>query len=71
MTRHDLFKTANELEMKINKASSAKRLALQPELTLVLKRMTADGQQVPSHLRRLNTTLCDEAIEAWFDNMPV
>lgn len=71
MTKQDLFKTANELEQKIKRADSAKRLALQPELSRVLERLKADGQDVPPRLRRLNTTLCDEAVEAWFDNMPV
>lgn len=71
MTGQDLLKAANELEKEINRASSATRLALQPELTRVLERLTADGQEIPPRLRQLNTVLCDEAIEAWFDNMPV
>jgi len=59
------------LEQKINQANSARRLTLQPEFTRVLERLTAGGEEVPPHLRQLNTTLCDEAVEAWFDNMPV
>jgi hypothetical protein len=71
MTEQDLFETAMELKKKINQASSAKRLALQPEFSRALERLTADGQEVPPQLRQVNANLCDEAIEAWFDNMPV
>jgi hypothetical protein len=71
MTAQDHFKSANELERKINCADSVKRLALQPELSRIIRCLKADGQQVPPQLSRLNNALCDEAIEAWFDNMPV
>lgn len=71
MTTKDLIDTARELEQTIGQANPAGRLALQPELSRVLQRLKADGQVVPVRLRRLNTVLCDEAIEAWFDNMPV
>jgi len=71
MASQDLFRAASELEEKITHADSARRVALQPELSRVLERLKADGQEVPPRLRHLNTVLCDEAIEAWFDNMPV
>jgi len=71
MARQDLLKVASELERKINQADSARRLALQPEFTRVLQQLTARGQEVAPHMRQLNTVLCDEAVEAWFDNMPV
>jgi len=71
MTNQGLIRTARDLEQKIGQADSVGRLAMQPELTRVLERLKADGQQVPPGLRDLNNVLCDEAIENWFDNMPV
>ncbi len=71
MNTQDLFRAASELEEKIKLADALGRAALQPELNRVLERLKADGQTVPSRLQQLNTTLCDEAIEGWFDNMPV
>jgi len=71
VTNQSLIRTARDLEQKIGRADSAGRLAMQPELTRVLERLKADGQQVPPELRDLNNVLCDEAIENWFDNMPV
>ena len=71
MTNQGLIRTARDLEQKIGRADAVGRLAMQPELTRVLERLKADGQQVPPGLRDLNNVLCDEAIENWFDNMPV
>ena len=71
MNTQDLFKTASELEEKIKLADVSGRAALQPELSRILERLKADGQAIPPRLQQLNTTLCDEAIEGWFDNMPV
>jgi len=71
MTNQGLIRTARDLEQKIGRADAVGCLAMQPELTRVLERLKADGQQVPPGLRDLNNVLCDEAIENWFDNMPV
>ena len=71
MTAHGLFKTAEFLEHKIEGANTSTRLALQPEFSRVLERLKAEGGPVPLRLRRLEASLCDEAIEARFDNMPV
>ncbi len=71
MTVQELFHTAEQLEQKIKAANLSKRIQLQPELSKVLARIQAEGEQVPLRLRRLDATLCDEAIEARFDNMPV
>ncbi|MCA0869941.1 hypothetical protein LCL97_03820 [Seohaeicola saemankumensis] len=71
MTTTELFKTAERLEQKIAGASSAQRIELQPQFSAVLERIQAAGDQVPLRLRRLDASLCDEAIEARFDNMPI
>lgn len=71
MNIQDLFKAASELEEKIKLADVSGRAALQPELSRVLERLKADGQTIPPRLQQLNATLCDEAVEARFDNMPV
>lgn len=71
MTGKDLFQTAQELVRKIERADAAKRVTFQPEFSHVLERLKADGQVVPPKLRQLDVTLCEEAIEAMFDNMPV
>lgn len=71
MTVHELFRTAERLEQRIDAASGAARLALQPQLRAVLHQIEAEGRQVPLHLRRLEASLGDEAVEALFDNMPV
>lgn len=67
----DLFRTAEQLEQKIAEADSDRRIALQPEFSRVLEQIQASGGQVPLRMRRLDASLCDEAIEARFDNMPV
>lgn len=67
----DLKKTAESLEQRIAGENCAGRLKLQSELSQLMARMQAQGQVVPVRLRRLDATLCDEAVEAQFDNMPV
>ncbi|MEX0318545.1 MULTISPECIES: hypothetical protein [unclassified Ruegeria] len=71
MTTRDLFQEAERLERKLAGASLDKRLEIQPALSVVVRKLRAQGATVPAHLRRLDSTLCDEAIEARFDNMPV
>lgn len=71
MTTQDLMTAAEQLERKISGANLAQRLELQPQFSKVLERLQAEGQQVPLRLRRLDAALCDEAVEARFDNMPV
>lgn len=71
MNVEDLKKSAENLEQKIVGAKSETRLALQPQFTCLLDKMTAAGEPVPARLRRLDAALIDEAIEARFDNLPV
>jgi len=71
MTGKDLYQIAKDLELQIKSANSVRRLALQPELSRVLERLKAEGQAVPLRLRQLDATLCEEAVESWFDNLPV
>jgi hypothetical protein len=71
MTHQDLKTAALALEKKIAGASSTERLSLQPQVRKVILRMEALGQNVPSRLRQLDTTLNEEVIESLFDNMPV
>ncbi|WP_187429544.1 hypothetical protein ROLI_040730 [Roseobacter fucihabitans] len=67
----DLAERATELEQQIENASPKERLALLPAFDRVIATLTAHGETVPTRLRRLNTTLKEEAIEDLFDNMPV
>jgi HPt (histidine-containing phosphotransfer) domain-containing protein len=67
----DLIQTARQLEQKIAQAKGPQRLALQPDLSRILERMKVSGQTVPENLRKLDNALRDEAVESWFDNMPV
>lgn len=62
---------ADDLLERIAMASPEQRLELQPELSRVIDRMQRSGEPVPTRLRNLNAQLCDEAIEARFDNLPV
>ena len=71
MSVQDLFRTAEQLEQRISSANASTRLELQPKLSRVLEQIQAEGEQVPLRLRRLDAVLCDEAIEARFDNMPI
>jgi len=71
MTAQDLNKAVEVLEQKLDGANCATRLRLQPELSHILARMKAEGRRVPLHLRHLDAALCEEAVEARFDNMPV
>ncbi|WP_428924969.1 hypothetical protein [Marinibacterium sp. SX1] len=67
----DLNKVARDLEVRINGATAAGRIALQPELEGLLRRMERDGQHVPARLRNLDAELVSEVIEARFDNVPL
>ncbi len=71
MTTHDLYSEAEQLEQKLQGACLDTRLELQPSVSKVLDRMRAQGLQIPSRLRRLDAALCEDALEARFDNMPV
>jgi hypothetical protein len=71
MRAPDLSHTAEQLETQIAEAKGPQRLALQPELSRLLQRMRVANQPVPETLQKLNATLHDEAVESWFDNMPV
>jgi len=71
MTAQDLYFEVEQLEQKLQGACLDTRLALQPSVSSVLSKMRARGVQIPSRLRRLDAALCEDAIEAQFDNMPV
>ncbi len=71
MTTAELTAHAKSLEAEIFQSSGSKRIALQPKLQKVLNQCDAGGVSVPRRLRKLNSELLDEAIEAQFDNMPV
>lgn len=71
MTTKSLYSEAEQLERKLRNASLDTRLALQPSVSKVVDRMRQEGMQVPSRLRRLDAALCEDAIEALFDNLPV
>lgn len=71
MTAQDLIIEAEQIEQKVAGAALDVRLSLQPVFSSVLDRLRAEGVEIPSRLRRLDDRLCDEALEARFDNMPV
>ncbi len=71
MTAQDLFTEAERLEQKLNGAGLETRLELQPHVSMVLDKMRAQGVQIPSRLRRLDAALCEDVLEARFDNMPI
>ncbi|MCA0927653.1 hypothetical protein [Ruegeria profundi] len=71
MSAVNLYSEAEQLEKKLNGASLDTRIALQPSVTKVIERMRQQGVHVPSRLRRLDAALCEDAMEARFDNLPV
>lgn len=71
MTKRQLCENAEIMSREIIKASALNRRRLQPEFNRVLVTLRSEGVPVPAHLRRLDSELLDEVIEARFDNMPV
>ncbi|WP_037311928.1 hypothetical protein [Ruegeria halocynthiae] len=71
MTDINLYSEAEQLEKKLQNACLETRLALQPSVTKVIARMRQQGVHVPSRLRRLDAALCEDAMEARFDNLPI
>ncbi|MBO9444449.1 hypothetical protein [Ruegeria sp. R14_0] len=71
MSMNSLYSEAEYLEQKLQNACLETRLALQPSVTNVIDRMRQQGVHVPSRLRRLDAALCEDAMEARFDNMPI
>lgn len=71
MTVTDLLNTAQQLEDRIATANDRSRIALQPEFHQVLHKLRKSGAKIPQRLRTLDAVLCEEAVEAQFDNMPV
>lgn len=71
MTTSNLYSEAEKLEQKLHNASLDTRLALQPSVSKVLERMRQQGVHIPSRLRRLDAALCEDAMEARFDNLPI
>lgn len=71
MSAKSLYSEAEHLEQKLQNACFETRLALQPSVTKVIDRMRQEGMHVPSRLRHLDAALCEDVIEAQFDNMPV
>ncbi|MEY8837991.1 hypothetical protein AB9K41_03010 [Cribrihabitans sp. XS_ASV171] len=71
MTAHDLILEAEHLEKRLTGAPLETRLEMQPKVSQLVEGLRARGAKVPSRLRRLDAMLCDEAIEARFDNMPI
>ncbi|MCG7518836.1 hypothetical protein [Ruegeria sp. Ofav3-42] len=71
MSTMNLYSEAEHLEQKLQNACLETRLALQPSVTNVIARMRQQGVHVPSRLRRLDAALCEDVMEAHFDNMPI
>ncbi len=71
MNTQDLYHEFELLEQKLEGANLDMRLSLQPAVSRVVERMRVQGVPVPQRLRRLDASLCEDVIEARFDNMPV
>ncbi|WP_240336645.1 hypothetical protein [Tropicibacter sp. Alg240-R139] len=71
MSDHELLQQAETIEARLNGANQSLRLELQPKLSRVIENLRTNGAHVPARLKRLDAVLCDEAIEARFDNMPI
>lgn len=71
MSEVNLYSEAEQLEKKLVGASLDMRLALQPTVTKVIEKMRQQGVRVPSRLRQLDAALCEDAMEARFDNLPI
>ncbi|WP_050603375.1 hypothetical protein [Ruegeria sp. 6PALISEP08] len=71
MTANGLYSEAEQLEQKLRNACLDTRLALQPSVSKVVDRMRRQRMPVPSRLRRLDAALCEDAMEAQFDNLPI
>ncbi|MEP1930175.1 MAG: hypothetical protein ABJI96_09355 [Paracoccaceae bacterium] len=71
MTRLQLCENAESMGRQIASASPVNRRRMQPEFNRVLVTLRSEGVPVPAHLRKLDSELLDEVIEARFDNMPV
>ncbi len=71
MTDQELLQQAESIEARLTGANQSLRLELQPKLSKVIKNLRANGMHVPARLKQLDAALCDEAIEACFDNMPI
>lgn len=67
----ELSRELESLHALILKTPVPERCALQPALDDLIARMERAGIKVPVAIRSLNDELCDEAIEAQFENMPV
>lgn len=71
MTAINLYSEAENLEKKLKGAGLDTRLQLQPSFAKVIERMRQQGMRVPSRLRQLDAALCEDAMEARFDNLPI
>ncbi len=71
MSEINLFSEAEQLEKRLKGAGLDTRLELQPSVTKVIERMRQQGIRVPSRLRLLDAALCEDAMEARFDNLPI
>ncbi|WP_227271406.1 hypothetical protein [Roseobacter weihaiensis] len=67
----DLELQASQLEAKVENASHAERIRLQPQVDRVVTTLAMQGYTVPNRLRTINNTLKDEVLDDMFDNMPV
>ncbi len=71
MTTSNLYFEAEQLEQKLQNACLDTRLALQPSFSKIVDRMRQQGMHVPSRMRHLDAALCEDAMEARFDNLPI
>lgn len=71
MTDQELFRVAEMLERRVAGAGLATRLEIQPQFSRIMDQMRERGVKLPPRLRQLDAALCEDAVEARFDNMPV
>lgn len=71
MTHAELETRLSELKSQIANAAPGTRHVHLDGLNRLVTDFSHHGTEVPSHLRRLQDELTNEAIEARFDNLPV
>ncbi len=59
------------LEFGFDDASPAERRQLRPEVSRIIRTLSAQGQPIPRKLRRIETACEQDAFDEMFDNMPV
>lgn len=71
MKTQDILNEFENLAERIAATPEGKQYKYCQELDKLIERMEEAGVDVPQAARRLDERLCEDAIEAQFDNMPL